>query len=401
MTTQSEESQMPTEAVGENPISPTAPDMPADQPLPGQPGSPPPQADRPKPDLAWMSVPTQRGMRAKPGPDGLRIGDVDTGDYAYVPDRWPHQNDMPRGSHPISVPIASASYSLYDKTDVWSDNAAELYEDAIRDRWASATDIPWASLVELPEIQERAICQICTEISERSLLISQTLSGWLEKISYGFYEIKSFLGTQIYDTARHTEAFRKRALANGGGLGVGSPAIFHRAITSSLQFTEMVLAQDILLDTYLTVVLQALERVAPSDAERTLFRLTRRDLKRHMDYGIGHVFFALGRLPNMHQQVQTWLSRSEMLLIADTRLDTPWNEALILLLGDTPAQGREALEELRRTFVAAYLNRLADARVYNRAERLQPELKRYLPEGYATPMSTSMRPTLPDPLVTA
>ena len=386
MTTPSEQPQSPAETTEQTPP-------------PAQPAAVQPEI--PKPDLAWMAVPTQRGMRAHVGPDGLRLKDVDTGDYGYVPDHWPYDNDLPRGSHPLPNPIASASYSLYDKTDVWSENAAELYEDAIRDRWASATDIPWAQLVELPEIQERALCQICTEISERSLLLTETLSGWLEKISYGFYEVKSFLGTQIFDTARHTEAFRKRALANGGGLGVATPAIFHRAVTAALKFTDLVLAQNIVLDTYLMVVLEALEAVAPSDAERTLFRLTRRDLQRHIDYGVGHVGFLLARQPKMHQQVHAWLSRSEMLLVADTRLDTPWNEALILLLGDTTSEGRAALEDLRRRFVAAYLNRLADARVYNRAERMNADLKRFLPEGYSNPVSVGMRPTIPDPLAIA
>lgn len=380
MTTQSDETQAQAEAAAESDA---------------------PQFQMPKVDLSWMAVPTQRGMRPAPGPDGLRIGDIDQGDYGYVPDHWPYQNDMPRGSYPLRAPIAVASYSLYDKTDVWSENAADLYEDAIRDRWASATDIPWASLVDLPEIQERAICQICTEISERSLIFSQTMSGWLEKISYGYYEIKSYLGTQIYDTARHSEAFRKRALANGGGLGVATPGIYHRMITSALKFTELVLAQNIVLDTYFSTVLSALERVAPSDAERTLYRLTLRDLQRHLDYGTGHVNFMLGRLPIMEQQVHAWLGRAEFLLSADLQADTPWREALILLLGDTPKQGSEALESVHRDFVAAYLNRLADARVYNHGERLFAHLKRYLPEGYSNPSSLSMRPSVPDPLARA
>ena len=31
-----------------------------------------------------------------------------------------------------------------------------------------------------------------------------------------------FLATQAMDEARHTDVFRKRALANGGGLGTAS-----------------------------------------------------------------------------------------------------------------------------------------------------------------------------------
>lgn len=394
MTTEAEQPLQQAERVNVTPITPAPADISA-----GAEAEHEPKPQRTPPDLSWMSVPTQRGMRARPGPDGLRIRDIDQGEYGYVPDHWSHHDDMPRGAHPLPAPLRSASYALYDKTDVWSDNAPDLYEDAIRDRWAAATDIPWASLAPLPEIQERAICQICTEISERSLVIAQTLSGWLEKISYGFYDVKSYLGTQIYDTARHSEAFRKRALANGGGLGVETPGIFHRAVTSALRLSELVVAQNLFLDTYLSIVLQTLEGVAPSDAERTLFRLTRRDLQRHIDYGTGHIAFLLSRLPNEREQVHGWLTRTEMLALAELHRNLPWREALILLLGDTPAQGMQRLEQLDRDFVAAYLNRLADARIYNRAERLNAELKQLLPEGYASPASVSMRPAIPDPLV--
>ena len=45
-----------------------------------------------------------------------------------------------------------------------------------------------------------------------------------------------------------------------------------------------------------------------------------------------------------------------------------------------------------------YLNRLADARVYDRITKLAPELARYVPEGAAVPNSVSMRPPVPDPV---
>src|SRR3712207_4735698 len=77
---------------------------------------------RPAPDFAWMRVPTQRGMRPAIGPEGLRLEDVDVGSYGDVPDRWPYRNDMPRGSHPPAQIGLAASYSIFDKTEVWSDN---------------------------------------------------------------------------------------------------------------------------------------------------------------------------------------------------------------------------------------------------------------------------------------
>ena len=106
----------------------------------------------------------------------------------------------------------------------------------------------------------------------------------------------------------------------------------------------------------------------------------------------------MSRQPQMLDQIHAWLSRGEFLLVADQRRDRPLNEALILLLGDSPEDGRAKLEELRRTWVNYYLNRLADARVYDRMTKLTPELARYLPEGAEMPTSVSMRPPIPDPV---
>lgn len=357
-----------------------------------------PAPEKPVPDFPWMRVPTQRPPKPAIGPQGLRIRDVDQGAYAYVPDVWPYKNDMPRGAFPSGIPTLEASYSLYEKADVWSENAADLYEDAIRDRWSSALDVPWTELQPYSEIEERSICQILTEFSEAQLVSLQTFSGWLERISYGFYEVKSFLATQIYDSGRHHEAYRKRALANGGGLGLQTTGIYHRAITSSMRLTELVIAQNLVRSLYQLVVLEKLRGVANNEADRRLFSLISRDLWRHVDFGTGHVNFYLKMHPEQHEQIHVWLGRAETLLAADVRLDVPFNEALILLLGDTVKEGRQQLEQLRRDFVAAYLHRLYEAGVYSRIERLTPELKRFLPEGAATPSSSTMAPPVADPL---
>jgi hypothetical protein len=384
MTTQQRGGEMDTqhEAVAPPELAPMAP--------------PPPPAR----DFPWMRVPTQRGMRPKPGPEGLRLELVDVGDYGYVPDVWPYKNDLPRGAYPSPNQDASpqASYSLFEKTDVWSENCRVLYEDAIRDRWASATDIPWDTLQPLPEHLERAVCQICTEMSEQAYVTVQVLSGWLERISYGFHEVKNFLATQIFDNARHAEAFRKRALANGGGLGIESPGIYHRMIAGAMKFTELVIGTNLVRATFNLVAIEALKGVATSEAERTLYGYVVRDLRRHIDYGVGHIQFVLARKPQMLGAVHHWLGRAEMLLVADQRRNAPFNEAFMLLLGENAADGRARFQEVRRSWVYTYLNRLADARVVDRIDKLAPEIKAFLPEGTAILTSVSLRPPVPDPM---
>ena len=88
-------------------------------------------------------------------------------------------------------------------------------EAAIRDRWPSATAIPWETLERQPAHIEQAISQLCTNWSEDAHAGFETLAGWLEEISYGYHEVKLYLATVVFDLARHTETFRKRALAGG------------------------------------------------------------------------------------------------------------------------------------------------------------------------------------------
>jgi hypothetical protein len=361
--------------------------------------SPVERPERPKPDFPWMRVPTERGMWGKDrvGPEGLRLEDVDIGSYGDVPDHWPYKNDTPRGAVPSASVGLAASYSIYDKIEVWSDNVRALYEDAIRDRWASATDVQWETLEPYPEHIERAICQICTEMSEQAFVTVQVFSTWLERISYGFHEVKNYLATQIFDNARHTEAFRKRALANGGGLGIESPGIFHRAPAASMKFTELVIITNLIRATFNMVLVETLKGIARYEGERTLYSLIARDLQRHIDYGVGHIQFVIQRQPQMLDQIHAWLGRGEALLVADQRRDQPFNEALILLLGANAEEGRQKLDELRRRWVAYYINRLADARIYDRITRLTPDLARFAPEGASVPNTVSMRPPVADP----
>src|SRR3989304_264209 len=96
--------------------------------------------------LAFARPTTEIGMHAKPGPNGLGMPEINISTYGHVPDHWPYENDTPLGSHPTPGSYAPGSYSVYDKSEVWAEDVDVLYEQAIRERWAPATDIKWAAL---------------------------------------------------------------------------------------------------------------------------------------------------------------------------------------------------------------------------------------------------------------
>ena len=68
-------------------------------------------------------------------------------------------------------------------------------------------------------------CASSAPSSPRSSSSPATCPGqWLPDVSAQDFEAGLFLVTQIMDEARHTDVFRKRALANGGGLLAQAPA---------------------------------------------------------------------------------------------------------------------------------------------------------------------------------
>jgi hypothetical protein len=109
-------------------------------------------------------------------------------------------------------------YTYNEKYQVWAENVVPLYEEAVARQWSATRDIPWDELKQLPEDIERAQCQIATLLTEIEMIASDFPAKWLWQMNQHFHEVKMFLCTQAMDEARHLEVFRKRALANGGGL---------------------------------------------------------------------------------------------------------------------------------------------------------------------------------------
>jgi hypothetical protein len=327
------------------------------------------------PDFNWMDAEVER-VRAVPGEHGLTLEAINIGRYGVVPDHWPYLDDTPRGAAPGGPVTFASSYSIMEKADVWSENAAALYEEAIRERWTSAADIPWATLLPLPREQEGAIGQICTRLSEQGFCTQQILGRWLEKIAYGFLEVKSFLATQLYDAGRQCDVFRKRALANGGGLGIESPNVWNRGLTDALKWTECSVALHILQASTTICLLEALEAALSDESTRTICRLVARDQRRHLAYGEGHLAYHLAKRPERRDQLNTGFFRTESAYANDLAADRPFNEALVLLLGgaDGSAAGWRRLAALQERQAAAYLDALERAGMPEHRARAYPAI---------------------------
>ncbi|MDO8613994.1 MAG: hypothetical protein Q7R32_14415 [Dehalococcoidia bacterium] len=328
--------------------------------------------------LEWMDAPTERGMKIRPGKKGLTVGSLNVGSYGEIPDRWPYDTFLPRGAAPLGTTLPGLGYSVFDKADVWAEEAADLYEEGIQRRWGAARDIPWESLEPLPEELERAVCQVCTELSERGYAWHMTIAKWLPQISYGFHEVKLMLAEHVFCAGRMHEAFRKRALANGGGLGTESPGIYYKQMTDSRSFPQVSIALHLVHASFTHTLLQFCEACANNEAEQLLFRLMGQDVARMLAYGIGHLRFLLAKQPERLPEVEQYLAMAEFALVRDEHKNVPLREALIILAGRGDiAAGHKRFQQLRRRQVSRYLDRL-DAAGVDRKETINRRLKEWL-----------------------
>ncbi len=327
--------------------------------------------------LSILTTKSELGMWAKPGPEGLRLKDINIGSYGVVPDDWRYENDTPRGAHPTTGMYIPASYSIFDKSEVWADNLDDLYEDAIRDRWISSTDLDWENgLKELPEDLERAVCQLCTIYSNNGLVEQKVIGKWLEEISYGFYEAKSFLGTQIYDAGRKAEVLRKRALSNGGGLGQAPLGLHYKGWYGALKLTEVLITIDVIYKSYELSTFQMAGDLAQTPLEEEMWSYLARDSQRHLDYGLHHLRWYMDHHDLAHEILPIFFGRQEATFAGEMLTSPAEREALVVLFAggtENLQAGVDKLQQLRGKQLADYFERL-DSVGYDHAARVNPAL---------------------------
>lgn len=286
----------------------------------------------PKPTFAWMGKTKQWGVRVRPNKKGLTLGALNVGVYGEIPDYWEDQTRMPRGSVPRAG-VPPIGYAVRAKHELWADSAADLYEEAIQRRWIPATDVDWNSVEQLPDDVETAMCQLCTEICHYANTEIEAISIWQDKMAYGYHEVKMYLATNSFDCARTFEAFRKRALVNGGGMGLESKGDVNRMILESRGGWTETLAYLYLMRGTLTLTLMRHGMLfAHNDAERTLFSHSIQDAARHMVYALDHMRYAVTHQDDQALILQTVLAVGESIYARELK-DPALRESLAILYG--------------------------------------------------------------------
>lgn len=143
-----------------------------------------------------------------------------------------------------------------------------------------------------------------------------------------------FLATQIMDEARHLDVFRKRALANGGGLLSASPANQELlgAILHAKDYTTASALMHIFGEGFVLTLFRQGEFLAPTEVEKKIFRMCMQDEARHVGYGVKHLQFLLERHPEREEEIHKILDLGEQAIFALT-LEPQTSEPRAILAG--------------------------------------------------------------------
>ena len=342
--------------------------------------------DRPEPEVVlspveqfpWMKDTRQWGVRAPLTPHGLTIESIATGVYGEIPDESREMTRMPRGSYATPGIPRLDNYSVNRKDELWSDNAATLYEEAIQRRWNAMQDIAWDELPELPEEMELAWCQLCTELGQHATAEIDTIGQWLHRMNYAYIEPKMFLATQEFDSARHFEVMRHRALCNGGALGLESPGMMsRRMVETRAGWPEVSVSLYIARGTLTMLLYRFGAHFATNPVDRRIFGLCLQDKARHMAYGLAMLKLTVAvKGVDFGVSLRRILGSIEKDMAGEMKDPVLW-EAMAIIAGGSiqgMADGKAAVDRLRSDYVSQYVRRLQYTGIDKQESALHPDL---------------------------
>ena len=330
--------------------------------------------------LHWYDANTEK-IKGKPSDlrRGLTYQDLDIGSYGYssIPENVrTSQSMVARGSEKWGK-LPDMGYVVNRKSDVWSDNVVQLYEEDKARRWTPAVDIPWPELDAhplSPEV-EGACAQLYTLLQECALVSLDFPSRWVPLINQDFIEQKSWMCAQMLDWARLNEAFRKRALYGGAGLKRASVAA-EQGLKEWLYADTFPLGSvsiNLSLAGFVLAICRHFAAYAPSKVDRALLGFAMQDTARQVSYGLGQLRYLLTHRPDEASSIHGYIDASEHVMLG--LLGAPeLLEPLIIVAGggldkEQVKAGRVATSKFIRLAVREYLERLEAAGLTGRSNR--------------------------------
>ena len=306
-------------------------------------------------DLSWLDQLKQNTM----GETTSEFSENNTGRV---------EGSIPRGDVP-----QFGAYTFRTKKEVWAHNLTKLYQEFVTRQWSSATDIPWETIEALPDDIEAAECQLATFFAQVEFVASDVPGRFISTMSPDYHEVRMVLLGQVMDESRHLDVFRKRALANGGGLMrmIDSVSdVVGGSTDNAREFTELSSRLHITGEGNVLTLFRLGELMAYNEAEKAIYRRCAQDEARHVAIGVLHLRYMNEFTPERREEIHSYLDEGESRQSSGAGGENPaarnilTSDALAVLLGggkDKTDEGQKILMAIRQRQTKEYFQRLKSA----------------------------------------
>jgi len=227
----------------------------------------------------------------------------------------------------------SFDFQLSARGEVWADEAARLYQQAVARQWDPNTAIDWDTPFELPAAVEDAVVQVMTYLIENETAALIIPSRFIAQLHPHFREVMQLLAIQAADEARHIEVFTRRALLHRESLGLstaGGQASLKTIVEEPDWATASFLLSVLGEGTFLTL-LWFLRDYAPDPVTQRLVTLVAQDEARHVAFGMAHLKAHAQRDPGLLGRLGLATERRHDALRHTAGLNAEVFDALVLL----------------------------------------------------------------------
>jgi len=182
-------------------------------------------------------------------------------------------------------------FTLFDKVELWSDDAGQFYAKAAAAQWDPDKAIDWSTPITHDEEVEDAVVQVMTYLIENETAALIVPARFLARLHPHFREVMQLLAIQTAEEARHIEVFTRRALLRRPRLGLSTTG-GQASLKTLIDEPDFALASFLLSvmgEGSFLVLLDFLQRNGPDQITRSICRLAAQDEARHVAFGLSHL----------------------------------------------------------------------------------------------------------------
>jgi hypothetical protein len=260
------------------------------------------------------------------------------------------------------------AFRLDQKAEVWTENAADLYAQAVAAQWDPDEAIDWQVPFELPAPVEAAVVQIMTYLVENENAALIVPARFLGQLHPHYRELQAALAIQVADEARHIEVFTRRIRHKGHepALSTAGGQASLKTLLDEPDFSVASFLLSVMGEGTFVTLLQFLQNHAPDPLTRQIARLAARDEARHVALGMSHLLYRLKSEPRLRSRLAHAVEQRHDALQGTAGLNEEVFDALILLAAGelTPAAVARGYAQ-----VQTLMREMADGR-YTRLVRL-------------------------------